>query len=46
MIFIRLQEFDYPAAVAIASVTLTASLLLLFIINVLQLCFGRRIKGQ
>lgn len=30
MIFIRLQEFDYPAASAIASVILAASLLLLF----------------
>jgi sulfate transport system permease protein len=30
MIFVRLQEFDYPAASAIASVILAASLLLLF----------------
>ena len=36
MIFIRLQEFDYPAASAIASVILAASLLLLFSINTLQ----------
>lgn len=45
MIFIRLQEFDYPAASAIASVILAASLLL-FIINVLQSRFGRRLGGQ
>lgn len=36
MIFIRLQEFDYAAAAAIASVVLLASLLLLFIINGIQ----------
>ncbi|MFT4464185.1 MAG: sulfate/thiosulfate ABC transporter permease CysT [Sodalis sp. (in: enterobacteria)] len=46
MIFIRLQEFDYPAASAIASVILAASLLLLFVINVLQSRFGRRLGGQ
>ncbi|CRL45868.1 Sulfate transport system permease protein CysT [Sodalis glossinidius str. 'morsitans'] len=46
MIFIRLQEFDYPAASAIASVILAASLLLLFAINVLQSRFGRRLGGQ
>ena len=32
MIFVRLQEFDYPAASAIASVILAASLLLLFLV--------------
>jgi len=42
MIFVRLQEFDYPAASAIASVILGASLLLLFSINTLQSRFGRR----
>lgn len=36
MIFVRLQEFDYPAASAIASVILLASLLLLFTLQVLQ----------
>ena len=36
MIFVRLQEFDYPAASAIASVILLASLLLLFSLQVLQ----------
>jgi len=46
MIFIRLQEFDYPAASAIASVILAASLLLLFAINTLQSRYGRRLGGQ
>ncbi|MFO6490879.1 sulfate/thiosulfate ABC transporter permease CysT [Hafnia alvei] len=46
MIFIRLQEFDYPAASAIASVILAASLLLLFSINMLQSRFGKRIGGH
>ena len=46
MIFIRLQEFDYPAASAIALVILAASLLLLFAINVLQSRFCRRLGGQ
>lgn len=36
MIFVRLQEFDYPAAAAIASVVLGASLLLLFTLQVVQ----------
>ncbi|AXF76689.1 sulfate/thiosulfate ABC transporter permease CysT [Erwinia tracheiphila] len=45
MIFVRLQEFDYPAASAIASVILAASLLLLFAINILQSRFGRRLGG-
>ena len=46
MIFIRLQEFDYPAASAIASVILAAALLLLFSINTLQSRFGKRIGGH
>ena len=46
MIFVRLQEFDYPAASAIASVILAASLLLLFSINTLQSRFGRRVVGH
>ncbi|MDH2896413.1 sulfate/thiosulfate ABC transporter permease CysT [Rahnella variigena] len=46
MIFIRLQEFDYLAASAIASVILAASLLLLFAINTLQSRYGRRLGGQ
>ncbi|VFP79799.1 sulfate/thiosulfate ABC transporter permease CysT [Candidatus Erwinia haradaeae] len=45
MIFVRLQEYDYPAATAIASVILIASLILLFMINILQGRFGRRIGG-
>ncbi len=46
MSFVRLQEFDYPAASAIASVILAASLLLLFSINTLQSRFGRRVVGH
>jgi len=46
MIFIRLQEFDYPAASAVASVILAVSLLLLFGINVLQSRLGRRLGGH
>jgi len=36
MIFVRLQEFDYPAAAAIASVILLASLSLLFLLQWVQ----------
>jgi len=36
MIFVRLSEFDYPAASAIATVVLAASLLLLFSLQILQ----------
>ncbi|XQT50709.1 sulfate ABC transporter permease subunit CysT [Alcaligenes faecalis] len=36
MIFVRLQEFNYPAAAAIASVILIASLLLLFSLQLVQ----------
>ncbi|AKC31852.1 sulfate/thiosulfate ABC transporter permease CysT [Candidatus Pantoea carbekii] len=43
MIFIKLQEFDYPAASAIASVILIVSLILLCIINTFQNRFGRRL---
>ncbi|MXP56069.1 sulfate/thiosulfate ABC transporter permease CysT [Pantoea sp. Mhis] len=46
MIFVKLQEFDYPAASAIASVILMVSLILLFIINMLQSSFGKRIGGS
>lgn len=46
MIFIRLQEFDYPAASAIASVILLVSLVLLFSINGLQSRFGKRLRGH
>ncbi|MGE8499703.1 MAG: sulfate ABC transporter permease subunit CysT [Pseudomonas sp.] len=43
MIFVRLQEFNYPAAAAIASVILLASLFLLFGLQILQ---GRLFKWQ
>lgn len=43
-IFIRLQEFDYLTASAVASVILIVSLLLLFCINILQSRLFRRIK--
>ncbi|VFR49242.1 Sulfate transport system permease protein CysT [plant metagenome] len=43
MIFVRLSEYDYPAASAIASVVLIASLLLLFLLQVLQ---GRMLPWQ
>ncbi len=46
MIFIRLQEFDYAAASAIASLVLMASFVLLFAINTLQSRFMRRIRGN
>lgn len=46
MIFIRQQEFDFPASSAIASVIMAASLILLFIINMLQSRYGRRIGGH
>lgn len=36
MVFVRLQEFDYAGAAAIASVVLVTSLVLLFLINGLQ----------
>jgi len=36
MLFVRLQEFDYPAAAAIASVVLIASLTLLFLLQTVQ----------
>ncbi len=45
MIFIRLQEFDYAAASAIASVVLMASLVLLFAINLWQGRYLRRLGG-
>lgn len=36
MIFVRMQEFNYPAAAAIASVVLLASLVLLFLLQIVQ----------
>ena len=46
MIFIRLQEYDYAAASAIASVILLASLLLLFGITVWQARYLKRLEGR
>jgi sulfate transport system permease protein len=46
MIFIRLQEFDYAAASAIASVVLMASLFLLIAINLWQARYLRRLHGR
>lgn len=43
MIFVRLQEFDYAAAAAIASVVLITSLVLLFGLQLLQ---GRLMRWQ
>jgi len=45
MIYIRLQEFDYAAASAIASVILMASLRLLFLVNIWQARYLKRLKG-
>ncbi|TDR12970.1 sulfate/thiosulfate ABC transporter permease CysT [Marinomonas communis] len=46
MIFVRLQEFDFPAASAIASVVLIASLILLFAINIWQARYLKRLHGR
>ena len=46
MIFVRLQEFDYAAASAIASVILMASLVLLFAANIWQTRYLKRLKGN
>ncbi|VFP82004.1 sulfate/thiosulfate ABC transporter permease CysT [Candidatus Erwinia haradaeae] len=46
MIFVRLQEYDYPASSAIASVILVTSLFLLAFTNVLQNRLGKRIGGH
>lgn len=43
MIFVRLQEFNYPAAAAIATVVLFASLLLMFTLQIVQ---GRVLRWQ
>ncbi|GAB2710153.1 sulfate ABC transporter permease subunit CysT [Halomonas garicola] len=45
MIFVKLQEYDYAGASAIASVLLFVSLALLFAINVWQGRFVRRLHG-
>ena len=46
MIFVRLQEFDFPAASAIASVVLIASLVLLFAINIWQARYLKRLHAR
>jgi len=46
MIFVRLQEYDYAAASAIASVVLMASLVLLLAINLWQARYLRRLHGR
>ncbi|XKH00897.1 sulfate/thiosulfate ABC transporter permease CysT [Marinobacter nauticus] len=46
MIFIRLQEYDYAAASAIASLMLLVSLCLLFAINLWQGRYLRRLEGR
>lgn len=46
MIFVRLQEFDFPAASAIASVVLITSLVLLFAINIWQARYLKRLHGR
>lgn len=46
MIFSQLQQFDFAAASAIASVILAVSLLLLFSANIVQSRFGKRLGGK
>lgn len=46
MIFVRLQEYDYAAASAIASLVLLVSLVLLFSINLWQGRYLRRLEGR
>ncbi len=46
MIFVRLQEYDYAAASAIAAVVLIASLILLLSINLWQARYLRRLHGR
>ncbi|KPN78914.1 sulfate/thiosulfate transporter subunit [Shewanella sp. Sh95] len=46
MIFVRLQEFDFAGASAIASIVLITSLLLLLLINLWQARYLRRIHGR
>ncbi|MEY0000593.1 sulfate/thiosulfate ABC transporter permease CysT [Morganella morganii] len=42
LIFVRLQEFEYPSAAAIASVVLMTSLVLLLAVNIIQSRAGLR----
>ncbi|HBM49547.1 MAG TPA: sulfate ABC transporter permease subunit CysT, partial [Marinobacter sp.] len=46
MIFVRLQEYDYAAASAIAAMVLLVSLVLLFAINLWQGRYLRRLEGR
>lgn len=46
IIFVRLQEFDYPAASAISSVILMISLLLLFLANLSQSRLDQKFTGS
>jgi sulfate transport system permease protein len=46
MIFVRLQEFDFAGASAVASVVLAVSLMLLLLINLWQGRYLRRIHGH
>lgn len=46
MIFVRLQEYDYAAASAIAAVVLVVSLVLLLGINLWQARYLRRLHGR
>ncbi|MDO6440896.1 MULTISPECIES: sulfate/thiosulfate ABC transporter permease CysT [unclassified Marinobacter] len=46
MIFVRLQEYDYAAASAIASVILAVSLVMLFAITLWQARYLKRIEGR
>ncbi|MDS1311587.1 sulfate/thiosulfate ABC transporter permease CysT [Marinobacter sp. F60267] len=46
MIFVRLQEYDYAAASAIASVVLMVSLVMLFAITLWQARYLKRIEGR
>ena len=45
MILVRLEEYDFPAAAAIACVVMGASLILLFLINLWQGRYLRRLHG-
>ncbi|MCK0164477.1 sulfate/thiosulfate ABC transporter permease CysT [Marinobacter sp. S6332] len=46
MIFVRLQEYDYAAASAIASVVLLVSLVMLFAITLWQARYLKRVEGR
>lgn len=46
IIFVRLQEYDYPAASAISSVILVVSLLLLIVVNMFQFRLNKKFIGD